>query len=58
MWLPLGIAFSRKTSAPILFMKTLGWFVEERFSILFGSDNSTSCGIDALYIIVFKSCLL
>ena len=33
-------------------------FVEERFSILSRRDHSTSRAIDALYIIVFKSCLL
>ena len=33
-------------------------FVEEQFSILSRRDHSTSRGIEALYIIVFKSCLL
>ena len=32
--------------------------VEEQFSILSRRDHTTSRGIEALYIIVFKSCLL
>ena len=32
--------------------------VEEQFSILSRRDHSTSRGIEALYIIVLKSCLL